>query len=234
MIKKVDLLPDINIGTMSLARIYAQEKAFSGSVLQNDFWVQETDGKITSIISSDGGSMNIYCRNANFEELNVFLQALLPAIIFTEFENAEKLNLVPRRVRNVLVKKTEKTSDLTIAFSLRELYERLNSGSDVDIHLPTFEVFAPDVSHRLRHNAAVAVINDFGGALCFKYKGGAVMSGIALSPEHRGKGLGKKLLNELLSSVDGEFYVSANDENTKFYIRNGFTKVGQAIFGNLR
>lgn len=231
MIIKITELPRLLVCEMSLARIYAQENAFSGTVLENDFWVQKSDEKITAIISSDGGSMNIWCDGADYPELREFIAALCPTVIFTEYENAEPLGITPLRIRNMLTKKACFSPFEVEDFSLRELYDRLDSGSDVDIHLPDFEVFAPDVSHRLRHNAARAVVKEYGAALGFTYFGGAVMSGIALSPEFRGKGLGKALLSALLSRCDGDFFVAANEQNTKFYLRNGFEVKNKICFG---
>ena len=234
MIKKVDSLPNIPVCSMSLARIYAQEKAFSGSPLENNFWVQTDDnGKITAVLSEDTGSMNLYCDGADYGELYSFLSALRPAVIFTEYENALPLRIKCERVRNMLTVKSHKTEASTEEFTLQQLYDRLNSGSDVDIHLPPFEIFAPDVSHRLRHGGAVAVAREYGAALAFLYEGGGVMSGIALSPEFRGKGLGGSLLRELLVNIDGDFFVAANDINKNFYLKNGFTLSGSVCFGKM-
>ncbi len=233
MIEKITHLPEIKDKKMSLAKIYCQYRAFKDSVLENSFYLQETEGNITALISTDGGSMNIYCNNPDYSELSQFISVLRPSVIFTEHENAEPLGLRCDRVRNMLYIKTEKTADFSIDFTLRELYDTLDFGSDVDIHLPCFEVFAPDVSHRLRHGSAVAVVKNEGAALCFTYDGGAAMTGIALSPVSRGKGLGKTLLSELLSLTDGDFFVAANDINKQFYLRNGFELSGSVCFCSL-
>lgn len=231
MIIKITQLPKLEVKTMSLARIYAQDNAFSGSVLENDLWIQKDGEEITAVISSDGGSMNVWCNGADYSELREFISVVCPSVIFTEYENAEPLGIVPDRIRNMLTKKAHFSPFEVEDYTLRELYNGLDNGSDVDIHLPDFEVFAPDVSHRLRHNAARTVVNKYGAALAFTYFGGAVMSGIALSPEFRGKGYGSALLTQLLSRCDGDFFVAANDQNAKFYLRNGFTALGKICFG---
>ncbi len=233
MIKKVTRLPALSVKDMSLAKIYAQDKAFGNSSLENDFWVQSNGDKITAVISMDGGSMNIWCDSPDYKELREFISVLSPAVIFTEYENAEPLGIKCERIRNMLTFKTEKTAELSCDFILQELYDKLSLGSDVDIHLPSFEVFAPDVSHRLRHGGAVSTVSEYGAALAFLFDGGAVMSGIALSPEYRGKGLGKTLLLSLLSAIDGDFFVAANDINKNFYLKNGFTLKGSVCFGSL-
>lgn len=233
MIKKIDRLPEITVYTMSLARIFAQDKAFSGSALENDFWAQYNGDDITALVSLDSGSMNLYCKNADYDELGQFISALCPTVIFTEYENAAPLGLRSDRVRNMLTFRPRKSRDFVFDFSLQELYDGLNGGSDVDIHLPSFEVFAPDVSHRLRHSAAVSAVKEYGAALAFTYNGGAVMSGIALSPEFRGKGLGRDLLCELLAMTEGDFFVAANDVNKEFYLRNGFSLKGKVCFGRM-
>ena len=233
MIEKITKLPLLDISCMSLAKIYAQYNAFSGSALENNFYVQTVEEKITALISQDGGSVNLWCDNPDYEELIGFLTVLCPSVIFTEFKNCDNLGIIPERIRNSLFRRTEATEQMCQDFSLKELYYALDSGSDVDIHLPSFEVFAPDVSHRLRHSAARAVLTDFGGALAFTFEGGAVMSGIAVSKEHRGTGKGKDLLLKLLSLCDGGFFVAANDDNTKFYLRNGFKVIDKVVFGRM-
>lgn len=233
MIKKIDVLPSVPVTTMSLAKIYAQDKAFSDSPLENNFWVQTDCDKITAVISEDSGSMNLYCDGADYGELHDFLSVISPAVIFTEYENAEPLKIKCDRVRNMLTYHSQKSENIKTDFTLQSLYDGLDNGSDVDIHLPSFEIFAPDVSHRLRHGGAVAVCKEYGAALAFLYPDGGVMSGIALSPEFRGKGLGKTLLRELLSNIDGDFFVAANDINKNFYLRNGFTLAGTVCFGKL-
>lgn len=233
MIKKITQLPLLDISSMSLAKIYAQYNAFSGSALENNFYVQTVGEKITALFSQDGGSVNLWCENADYEELKGLLTALCPSVIFTESKNCENLGVIPERIRNSLFRRTEATEQMCQDFSLKELYYALDSGSDVDIHLPSFEVFAPDVSHRLRHSAARAVLSEFGGALAFTYEGGAVMSGIAVSPDYRGTGKGKELLCKLLSLCNGGFFVAANDENTKFYLRNGFNIIDKVVFGRM-
>ncbi len=233
MIKIINELPDMPVDTMSLARIFAAEKAFGGSTLQNDLWVQSDGNTITAVISMSGGCMNIYYCGGNTEELRHFLDAISPAEIFTEYETAVSLGLNPIRVRNMLRFYSEGKTLSLEDFSLSKLYERLSLGSDVDIHLPPFEIFAPDVSHRLRHLAARAVVKDYGAALAFTYDGGAAMTGIALSPDFRGRGLGKKLLAELLLGIRGDFFVAANDTNTKFYENFGFALSGKVGYWRL-
>ena len=233
MIKKITELPNLSVCCMSLAKIYAQFNAFSGSVLENNFYMQTVGEKITALFSQDGGSVNLWCDNADYEEIKDFLAVLCPSVIFTELKNCKALGITPERTRNSLFRTCSATENMCQDFSLKELYDALNLGSDVDIHLPSFEVFAPDVSHRLRHLAARAVLSEFGGALAFTYEGGAVMSGIAVSPDYRGKGKGKELLCKLLSLCDGGFFVAANEENTKFYLRNGFELKDKVVFGRM-
>ena len=110
MIEKVTSIPHISDKKMSLAKIYCQYEAFLGTPIANDFYLQKCDGKIAAVISTDGGSMNIYCDGADFLELCEFIRALCPSVIFTEYEHAEPLGLCLHRVRNMLYTKTEKSA----------------------------------------------------------------------------------------------------------------------------
>ncbi len=234
MIRLIDRLPETAPSKMSEARIFSATEAFSGSALQNDLWGQFEGDKLISVISMSGGSLNLSSSGENTAELREFLEAVFPAEIFTEYETAEALGLTPVRIRNMLTFKSTGTDTVLENFSLKELYDRLSYGCDVDIHLPPFEVFAPDVSHRLRHGGARAVVKEYGAALAFTYNGGAAMTGIALNPLFRGKGLGKRLLAELLSGIDGDFFVAANEQNTKFYEKFGFTRQGLVGYWRLK
>ncbi len=234
MIRLIDRLPDIKPSKMSEARIFSAFEAFDGSPIENDLWGQYEGDKLTALIWRAGGSMSISFDGRNTEELKEFLEVLSPAEIFTEYEAAKSLSLSPLRVRNMLTCSSDGSDTALEEFTLQELYDGLSFGTDVDIHLPAFEVFAADVSHRLRHGKARAVVKDYGAALAFTYSGGALMTGIALKPDFRGQGLGKKLLSELLSGICGDFFVAANDNNTKFYENFGLTLSGRVGYWRLK
>ena len=111
---------------------------------------------------------------------------------------------------------------------LKELYDKLSLGLDGDVYLPSFEDFAPDISHRLRHGSGVALAKEYGAALCFTFDGGGIISGISVDKSFRRKGMGSKILNEISCLVGGKIFACTAKENQEFYIKNGFSHIGEA------
>lgn len=206
------------------------KSAFSGSVLEEDIWVQREDGKICSVIARQGGRLYIASTGGNREELSEFIKTVGFCEVFTEKTVAESLTLSPVCEFNVLCKKSHGNfvPDQAVV-SLKEIYDGLSLGEDEDINLPTFENFAPDLSHRLRHGAAALVHEEFGTALAFCSPKGGIINGIAVDKSFRKKGLGSVLLNSLLEKLNGDILVCATDKSTDFYIKNGFAPLGQAV-----
>ena len=226
MIRFVKTLPDLKANKISLAKILALYKAFGGTSLSPDFWVQESEGNLTAALCLYGSEMTVYCHNANLEELRDFIRVVSPKSVFTEKENVLFEASVLKAV--FLKELPINTSFAENKAPLKDLYHKLCLGCDGDVCLPSFEVFAPDVSHRLRHNSASAITSDFGAALCFTFDGGGVISGISVDKNLRQKGLGSKMLNEISSLVGGKIFACTQKENQEFYIKNGFTLIGEA------
>lgn len=192
---------------------------FRDSLLAADVWVGEN-----VVISRLGGRLNITAENCDFDELKEFVSVIGFSEIFCEKQTALSLGFENFREFSVLKKSSTKTTESDFSVSLSSLYSALNMGADGDVSLPSFEVFAPDVSHRLRHGGATAVVESFGGALAFTCPFGGVVSGISVEKDARGKGFGSRLLNSLCERIDGEIFVCTAKENVNFYIKNGFTE----------
>ena len=86
------------------------------------------------------------------------------------------------------------------------------------------------MSHRLRHEGAIAVLNDYGVALSFLYDGGGIISGIGVDPSYRNKGFGSKLLEEICEITGGDIFACTDESNKGFYIKNGFSYIGNAVY----
>ena len=98
----------------------------------------------------------------------------------------------------------------------------------INISLPSFEDFAADISHRLRHGGGAAILEDYGAALGFCCEGGGIINGISVKKQFRGQGLGHKLLDRLCSALGGDVYAATNG-GVDFYIKNGFTYLDDAV-----
>ena len=183
----------------------------------------------SAVISRYGGRLNITANSADFNELKEFINVIGFSEIFTEKSTALALGFNAFTEYTSLKKQAEKTKNENNVFSLLSLYNTLNLGADGEIELPSFEVFAPDVSHRLRHGAAFAVLKEFGGALTFKSNFGGIINGISVKKDARKGGFGSLLLNDILKQINGEVFVCTTTSLAEFYIKNGFTVCDTAV-----
>ena len=214
----------------SLVYISCLQKAFGETPLEEDMWVQTEGEEKVGLIARNGGRLYVYSSCKNTDELEKFIRVIGSESILTEESTAKALGLKVTKDYNLLYSRSNGIFSTT-EVSLKGLYCGLSSGLDGDITLPSFEAFAPDISHRLRHGGAVAVMNDFGAGLAFLGDGCAIISGIAVGAEHRAKGHGSAILDELTGHINGDLFVLANEQNTPFYIKNGFAPCGTAVIG---
>ncbi len=221
---------DIYRPSLSLMHILCLKAAFKGSALEEDMWVQSEDGKAVGAIAKNGGRLYVFSPSGNTDELKEFINTVGFSEILTEKATAKRLGLKTDKEYDVLLKKSVKKNEFDpLGIRLTPLYKGLRLGEDEDISLPTFENFAADISHRLRHGAAVAVLNENSAALGFKCEKGVIVNGISVKRELRGRGLGGLVLGELLSCCEGDVLAAAGTKNTEFYIKNGFRVIDKAV-----
>lgn len=215
---------------VSVMNILCLNHAFKDSPLSADTWVQHTDNKISAVLSRFGNRLYLYSNQEGIDELKEFINFLNCSEVFCEEEVARKLNLKINKTFNVLHKYSSKLREFDYnSVSLKNLYQNLSFGADGDIVLPSFEDFAADVSHRLRHGGGVALTSKQGAALAFVCKNGGIINGISVYRSSRGKGIGSKLLNNLCEFINNNVFVCCSDENTEFYIKNGFALIDKAV-----
>ncbi len=214
---------------IALAHIHSLNTAFGGSVLAPDIWVQNVNGEICAVIGRDSARLYIYSNEKETAELKAFINTVGFGEVFCSSSTAKCLGLNPKIEFSVLVKEQNGTLRKSPEGPLKELYSGLLEGSDGDIDLPEFSAFAPNISHRLRHNGAAAILNDIGAGVIFKFPFGGIVNGIAVKNNLRGKGLGSALLSELLEFTNGDIFVCATNKNINFYIKNGFKVIDTAV-----
>ncbi|MBR6572676.1 MAG: GNAT family N-acetyltransferase [Clostridia bacterium] len=229
MIKYADKLPELCDNKISLAKILSLYKAFGNTKISPDFWIQENESVITAVLSLYGNEMTFYCNNGDLEEIWNFIRVISPKRVFTEKENLiDHCNATIKQVflKNLPLKETVSATSVP----LKKLYEKLLLGQDGDVSLPCFENFCGDISHRLRHNGAVSITKDFGAALSFIYDGGGIISGISVDKSHRNNGFGSKLLKEICEKTGGNIFACTDEKNKEFYIKNGFSYIGDIAY----
>lgn len=118
---------------------------------------------------------------------------------------------------------------------MREIHALLCECETETFIPPEFEPFYMDLSHRIRHNTALAAgIRQAGTlvscAICIAHTADrAIISAVAVKPEQRRQGLGHAVLLSLLSQLEQEkiYIFRAHNENENFYRSYGFTSIGQ-------
>lgn len=224
----LNILPE-NYLTLQMSCLF---EGFRGSTIAPFLWVQENDDTLGSVILGYGQTAYISYFGGEEDELAAFLKTLGFKNIITDYAFSF-INLL--REDRVLKKSLDrKALPLPEVPSLTKLYETLNFGKGEDISLPSFDLFAPDTSHLLRHGFAFSLLEDFGGALVHFTKGKGILKGISVKEDKRQKGLGTSLLNKALSFCPKGLY-AATSKSENFYLKNGFLKEPYKLyFGELK
>lgn len=174
-----------------------------------------------------GGTVHIDGDCADIEEL----------IAFLDFVGGKKI-YAPKKLGNALGYKCEKTVYEAEIFKpdcpktnegdelkLDLIYDILSkSGGELD--LPPFDSFAVDFSHRVRHGRGRYFGNEKGVAIITaeteKY---AVLGGIGVLPQYRGKSAGSAILSSVCANLnnEGKTVLTATTKAVlPFYLKNGF------------
>ncbi|MBE6781312.1 MAG: hypothetical protein E7540_01110 [Ruminococcaceae bacterium] len=214
---------------IALAHIHSLKVAFGGTVLAPEIWVQTEENEVCSVLARFGGRIYIYSDKKNLGEIKEFINLIGFSEIFCDKEVALELDLKPKKEFSVLFLRAEQRQKQTEQVSLSALYKGLKAGEDGDIVLPSFDEFAPDVSHRLRHGGAAAIVNEKGSALAFLSPYGGIINGISVENEKRGKGFGSSLLFELCELIGQDIFVCSGKKALEFYIKNGFSFLNNAV-----
>ena len=196
------------------------------------FWQGKNDKKTTSILCKFEDTIFISANdNANFDELREFLEVIgfsslqaeesvLKSLGFANFDEYICLSC-----DKAFASKYKPSS-----LNLEALYDVLFKGKDKNLAPPEFEGWYADLSHRIRHGTAVAVMEkELGGAIASHITPcSAVISGVKVANYSQGKGVGKTLIYNLLSLLSGKTVYTATDCKTAdFYIKCGFNPIGK-------
>lgn len=205
------------------------------------FWVQQAaNGSITAAISClDGAAVLDWRFTADEEELVAFLAALGCSTLLCEeqastalYGRADRTGVILRRTAIPATKEAAATSSVRPIANLREMFQLLCACGEMQEE--QFEAFYLDASHRIRHQASVAVgISKENQLLACAMAGSmtegmAVLSAVAVHPAWRRQGLGSTLLQGLLSSLIPRqvFVLCESEQATLFYTSLSFSVCG--------
>ncbi len=218
----------LNISDAALIKIKCAYAAYRDYNNVAQFYHGEADGSVFAVIGKICGYVSLWTDGRNKEELKSFLKFIGYNGIFTSLKTAQSLNL--KINEECLVFKAlppfEK-AETSQSASVRELLAVLRQG----LTIPDADEFVADVTFRVLHGCADYVTEDGGGAVLFYDQSGALINGIAVPQNNRGKGQGSRIMKLLLSRAENrEVYACCVEENKHFYIKNGFSLIGEAAY----
>lgn len=219
-------------------RIFACYLSYGTKFPFCEFWVQIKNEKVCAAVSRLDGAVTVCGAPCNFEELAEFLSAVGFSDIFCMAGVAE--NLPFKRLSSGCVlsggfgsEEDEQLLDYTAPLS--DIYEILKTGGAADIQIGAFDSWYTDVSHRVRHSTALTAAFVSGGkpAACIMCSAltetSALIGGVTVLPEYRGRGIGKKLVSGMcyrLLKSGRRLWLCCREEKYAFYKALGFERSG--------
>ena len=231
MIKLVDTsLPDTHFAEDFVgAKIYANYLAYGTGFSFSTFWVQCCKDTVTAVINKFENTIFIAADStADITELKDFCEIIGFYFIQADAELLFKMgyeNISEYAVLNYENEITPKTETKIPMPNLKTVYDILFFEDISTLIKPSWEGWYADLSHRIRHGAAVAFCDE-NAALVFSHitDNSAIISGVSVLPKSRKNGIGSKLLSRSIASVSRRnVFACADFKTASFYIKNGFT-----------
>ena len=201
------------------ARLLSGYQAYAGRPFAL-FWAQtDKTGCTTALICLLDENFTLCCSpDADGEELAAFLSALGAQRVFCEKPAGLALGLYPMETGTALrLGRLLPPSAVPCRLDAApgEIYEILAASAGPGLSPPDKTAFHADLSHRLRHGAALAAT--------------AYISGVATLPSCRGRGLGAAALSALCRALGPrDIWVLALSQTLHFYEKLGFVPSGTA------
>lgn len=192
-------------------------------------WAQEREGAITALICRFGGKVSLTAKTGDTAELAEFLR-FLGAPAECEEALAKRLGF-PITDRASLYQKEIVRGEEAPLFLRTEHFEvtakRLMLADSPDIEIADEAGFVADLSHRVRHGAAMAAETEHGTAVIgFLAEEAAILSGVTTEKAYRGRGEAKRLLAALESHLNRKTLFAATRAADGFYAACGYRKTG--------
>ncbi len=211
-----------------VALAYGFDKGFSC------FWV---DTEADTVFCLADGVMIISGTVLHGEETKEFLRAVGPQAVLCAVRNAEALSLPVSDSGDVLKKQLKPGKERLLdpyAVNIREIFGLLEETGMVE----EFEPFYLDLSHKLRHKAALALTEYSGSELsgCALVssvsKEAAVLSALAVVPHCRRQGIGTRLVHGVESCFPGKtmYVFREKEKNREFYKKLGYVKTDTWVY----
>lgn len=197
------------------------------------FWYQQSDEKITAVVSRVDGSMTVSAAaDADYEELAEFIEVLGFSTLTCDKKVADLMGIEVTKTSYIAeYKGSDYSCDCDSSADMRGVYALLcESGFDMG----DYESFLADFCARLNKGSArIAVIHSNGeisasASALFIGKNSVLIGAVATKEDMRGKGLAGSLVKTLASKFEGKrvYVFCRNNSLMDFYGKNGFVQVG--------
>ncbi len=234
MVTLINEMPVIDCLNAAYAKVACAAKAYMGYDKIALFWQQtDSDNNITALISLVDGVMSLANLGGDLFELKEFIKCISPYGVFTDISTAKALNLkIETECDTLFIKPPynfENAAENTyagVSYACETVAERLDVGN--------INVFKADISHRIRHDACGYVTTPASAAFLLYSNNIAIISGIAVKKTNQKTGIGSATLKRLLEIAKHRpVLVCAEQKNTPFYLKNGFTLNGKFAYCRL-
>lgn len=203
------------------------------------FWIGETQGAVTCVFSRVDGDMTcFFAGQHDMEEVRCFAQAVgfrtfmceASRVWTSDGAETRYFNIMRYGRRHVAVPGARR---LKTDPPLTEVWRIISSAGELGLDESLRDVWYADMSHRIRHSAARAFTLDSDAALCTSGETayGSLISGVAVRPEMRGRGLGGRIVreaSEILSDGGRDVFLMCSEKLVPFYKENGYGRYGSA------
>lgn len=215
----------------SIATAYGFDRSFAC------FWLDTQEDVVYCLVD---GVMLLSGTVLNGEAAREFLHVAGAKEVLCAVRNAEAMNLRADGVGAVLkhpLPAGPMPTEVLPAVSIRAMYALLEETGMVE----DFEPFYLDLSHKLRHQAALAVTVSGKGGLkaCAVVSSisqrSAILSALAVKEEFRRQGLGTQLVRQIESYFPGKtlYVFREQNRNQEFYRGLGYTKTDTWVYSKL-
>lgn len=206
---------------LAFTNLYLEEQLTDGVV-----WLQTDENEhITAVVATDenGRCLLFAEENADFEELSFILKEEFTSPCVLPFKQIDKKYLVAKKLNYI---KGEKGLDYK-EYSKIKYLDGLPFAQNADL-------VAVKMFFNLKGKCEGVLITEngeavSGGFISFSHNF-AVISDVFTKEEHRGKGYGKRLVENLLNcSTKENVYLTSKEHNLPFYEKLGF-EVAKEIY----
>lgn len=182
-----------------------------------------------------GGTLHIDAPGGlDREELKAFVGVMGFRRIYCTEVLAADMHWRPQSVVHELAQRRRCADPMPGAvLKLSEIYAVLSAAGGA-IEMPPFADFCVDFSHRLRHGGARCVGDRRGVAITTgETEKLACIGGVAVLPEHRKTGYGRRLVQSLCAALQKEgktVFTSTVEPLLPFYTGNGFAELQRCCY----